>query len=359
VATGERKKPAPFKRRALSEDPDIARLATSAADEAVSEGSWRARFASPPPEQEDWEEDEYYDLSPEPDAGRGYSPELEYDGPDLEEPGAAYPPEEEEEGDAYDAYEAEREVSLDPDLGPESDPGECDPDPGECYPDPGVCDPDAEDAMEEAHSVRALSPEPDQERQYTPDPEPGSTRDQPVEESDGPDVAIKGDCSAEDGSNMVDQMVVLAALDDEPSSDVSEGSRAKLTQMKSEAAQRLDDLEKLIDEHQEIVEELKRTESSQGSLADMANKSLTPSPVPDRRRLSPDPMAASPEARTLSPEATRASPGETPLEEAPDSPEETLAETAQGDASASEALYTATEELHEDAEEGEGELESP
>ena len=35
--------------------------------------------------------------------------------------------------------------------------------------------------------------------------------------------------------------------------------------LQSEAAQRLDDLEKLIDEHQEIVEELKRTESSQVS----------------------------------------------------------------------------------------------
>ena len=36
-----------------------------------------------------------------------------------------------------------------------------------------------------------------------------------------------------------------------------------VSSLQSEAAQRLDDLEKLIDEHQEIVEELKRTESSQ------------------------------------------------------------------------------------------------
>ncbi|XP_043220270.1 cell surface glycoprotein 1-like isoform X18 [Amphibalanus amphitrite] len=105
---------------------------------------------------------------------------------------------------------------------------------------------------------------------------------EPVEEESAGDGAPAGDdqadCIVVDQVETADEPAV--PVDEDARSEASEGSRAKLSQMKSEAAQRIDDLERLIGEHQEIVEELKRTESSQGSLAEMGAKSPSASPVP-------------------------------------------------------------------------------
>ncbi|XP_043220167.1 cell surface glycoprotein 1-like isoform X5 [Amphibalanus amphitrite] len=119
---------------------------------------------------------------------------------------------------------------------------------------------------------------------------------EPVEEESAGDGAPAGDDQADwsgiplagsaagEVSIVVDQVETAdepaVPVDEDARSEASEGSRAKLSQMKSEAAQRIDDLERLIGEHQEIVEELKRTESSQGSLAEMGAKSPSASPVP-------------------------------------------------------------------------------
>ncbi|KAF0287561.1 hypothetical protein FJT64_014026 [Amphibalanus amphitrite] len=118
-----------------------------------------------------------------------------------------------------------------------------------------------------------------------------------------------------------DQYGGALCLDDDARSDTSEGSRAKLTQMKSEAAQRLDDLEKLIGEHQEIVQELKRTESSQGSLVDLVDRPSSSAAETDRD---------APETDRDAPETDRDASSETAAHQpaAPEDPEESAPQHA-------------------------------
>ncbi|XP_037072349.1 protein TsetseEP-like [Pollicipes pollicipes] len=229
--------------------PELTRRATGARKDTdlgdgqpISERS-RRTLESPAPV---WEEDEeYYELSPEPEFERDASPYLSSEAepiPDLEPTMGSYPAperEEEEEPDIEIDPDLDADLEVDPDREPSAE-AEHEPEvkassepADELYPE--------HDAEEEGYPEH----EQDAEHEAVPDCERfgddveddvrfGSppAQGQLAEDCKDAGASLDQDDQAQDACNVVDQVVTMPALDDEPRSDASDGSRAKLTQMK-------------------------------------------------------------------------------------------------------------------------------